>query len=174
MERLDLGPEDIALALISPIQRFDAEPVSYKGQVPAFAIKDRKGKHADRRLDGFFHTPFCDRREQYDGVGSRVYVVAFGAELPRDVAKVVDLAIEDQNIARACRCGGLPPLGRGGDHGKPAMAEPDSGVCVDPGAIIIRPPMPQTVSHGFGVVLQIVDGQGAAQIIDSGDAAHGS
>ena len=97
---------------------------------------------------------------------------AGGGELAADVAVVVDLAVEGDDVAAV---GGMHRLRAAGaeiDDGEPALAQRHAALGLDPDAAAVRPAMAQRVVHGFADRAQRV-GSGRRPPIDhAGNTAH--
>jgi hypothetical protein len=81
------------------------------------SVPERQCKHAVRPPQRFFETPRVDRGQHDFGVGVAAKPSASCTELVMQFAKVVDLAIEDRDVALRVRMHRLTPFGRQVDDG---------------------------------------------------------
>src|SRR5260221_12229874 len=99
-KRLDLGSEMQLAPALADEERLFAEAVARHEEVVAARVPDRKREHPAQALDAAL-APMLVRAQQHLGVGIEREAAAERLGLASQLAKVVDLAVERQDQARA-------------------------------------------------------------------------
>jgi hypothetical protein len=146
--RLQFGAEQEVAADPAVIKRLLAEAVAGEMEDPLLTVPKGDGEHSDALFQRRAKPPFGDRLEQ----GLRIGMAAPGGQPPplerrAQLFVVVDFAIVGEHPAAVVRDHRLVALRRQVDDRKSAVAEPDSGLVVDPASLIVRPAMGDRVRH---------------------------
>ena len=149
-QRPQLGAEQQGAAEAAVVERLLADPVARQGEAPRAPVPERQGEHALRAAQRLLDAPLLDRGQQHLGVGVAAEAVPARPERGPQAAEVVDLAVQDQDVA--ARGGGhrLAAGGREVDDGEPPVAERHAGPGVGPGPGVVGPAVAQRVRHGAG------------------------
>src|SRR5437868_438642 len=94
------------------------------------SIEECEGKHPSEMLSSFDHTIPLDYRKHHFGVRLTAEAGSLRCELRSQLQKVVDLAVEDYDVAPLLRHHRLASFGGQIDDGKAPMTErePDSRI----------------------------------------------
>jgi hypothetical protein len=103
----------------------------------------------DRAIDGLFYPPQRTGLEQHLGVGIAAHGTPGVAKLLADVAIIVDLAVEGDDVTTIGRVHGLGTARAQIDDRESALAEHDPDLGLDPSGTGIRTAMPLRLVHCF-------------------------
>ena len=147
-KRLQLGGEDEAFADAAVIERLFPEPVARQHQRTLAAIPQREREHSSGTFQRARKSPARNGFEQDFGVGmTPPGVRRLGVQPAADLLVIVDLAVEDHDVALACRKHRLVAGGRQIDDRQPPLRQRDAGLGIRPHAVIVRPAMPEQIGH---------------------------
>ena len=166
---LEFRTEDEIAPGPAVVQRLDPQAVAHQPQGPLPAVPEGQGEHARAALNGRARTPLDAGRQKGLGVRAAPEAVAQRFQFPAQVRMVVDLAVEDQDVAAVGRKHGLRAQGRKFQHGQPPMPQGQAGVRLGPDALPVRAAMGQGSGHLTGQGFRVRP----ARTPDSGYAAHG-
>jgi len=149
------------------VQRLDAQVVARNEEGLLVAVPDGEREHAAQVLDAIL-APFFPGVDDGFGVGLRGEGVAERREFFRQLAEVVDLAVEDGDD-RAVRVEQRLLAGGQVDDRQAAVAEADAGFQVD--VALDRTAVELGLIHAFeGGALEIAP---AARVKNANYSAHG-
>ena len=89
---LQLGSEQQTVVSLSPIERFDSQPVTRGEQTLSGRIPDKESEHAPQAVYAFF-APLRVRVQDNFGIALRAKVMPALLEFSADFREIVDLAI---------------------------------------------------------------------------------
>ncbi len=99
---------------MSVIEWFDAHAITRQEEGALLLVPERKGKHPVQARQRIL-APLCPCSQQYFRVRLRAKVVAFAGELFAQLSIVVNLAVEDHDVAAVVGKHWLMPGGGGID-----------------------------------------------------------
>ena len=118
---LDLRAEVETAALHRVVEGLDPVAVPSQGQGVGDAIPNREGEHAIEPVDA--RDPPCGEGVEQDlRIGARDELIPQGLQLSPQLLKVVDLAVENQDVTPVPGDHGLGPGGAEIDDGEPPVA----------------------------------------------------
>src|SRR5258707_11858990 len=127
------------------IQWLDAQPVTNQEQLAFLAVPKGESKHANKTLKCCIHAPAFNSFQHHFSIG--MAAPSTGPKFRADFFKVVDFAIEHNDVSAGGRVHRLMPFRREIDNREPAERQADSCRAVMEGARIIRPTMRQGSAH---------------------------
>src|SRR5262245_825514 len=129
-ERLRLRGEQEEMALMPVVERLLPQPIAREEQPAPRGVPDGEGEHASQSLDTGL-APRDVRLQDHLGVAPRAEGAPLRLERLPELAKVVDLAVEDDPVAPGRIAHGLLPRHQIDDR-QPRHPEPDVVGRVDP------------------------------------------
>ena len=142
-DRLDLGGEEEAPAVETPVQGLLAEAVARQQELAAPHVPDGKGEHAAQLVDHALAAVLVEMENDL-GVAAGLEEMAAADELAPQLAVVVDLAVADDPGAGVLVGDRLMPARQVDDR---EAAHGEAGLAEEHGALIVRPAVDQGVVH---------------------------
>src|SRR5207247_9106793 len=109
VDRVQLGANQERVPRPSVVDRLDAQRVSREWEDALRTIPQRDGEHAVEFSECLFESPLFGSGENHLRVGAASETVATSAKVMLEVRKIVDLAIERDDISAAFGHHGLVP-----------------------------------------------------------------
>jgi hypothetical protein len=142
-QRLPLAREDELRAVVPVPERLLADPVAREQQRPLLAVPRGDREHAVEARERV-RAPLLDRVHGHLGVAVRPELVVQALQLAPELAKVVDLAVQDEPQVAASVCDRLLAARRVDDR-EPPETDRDVGI-LEP-ALVVGPAVPQGRHH---------------------------
>ena len=136
------------------------------------AVPQREGEHADGALDRGLDAPERAGFQQHLGIGIAAHRPAGGCKLAADVAVIVDLAVEGDDVAPVGRMHRLRAAGTEIDDREPALRQHRAAFGLDPDPAAVGTAVAQRLVHGFADRAQRVSRGRRAPVDHAGNAAH--
>jgi hypothetical protein len=142
-DRLDLGGEQEARAVLEVVERLDPDPIPHKPEGARAAVPEGEREHPAERVDAVPALLAVERQDDL-GVTLRVKAVPLPDQGGPQLAEIVDLAVQDDGEPTVVAHDRLLPR-REIDDGEPAVGEPDGTVPERP--LSVGPAVGEAAAH---------------------------
>jgi hypothetical protein len=146
-QRLELRAEHDRVAAHAVVQRLLADAIAREQQLFLADVPYGEREHPDRLTQRLLDTPRFESGEQDFGVGRAAKGRADVMQPISQLTKVVDLAVERDDVAAVRGPHRLCAGGREIENGEASVSERDGRVGRHPVAVGVRPAMGETLRH---------------------------
>ena len=147
-----------------------SEAITDEMEQACLAVPEGKGELAGHALHRGHDAPGDEGRKHHLGVGVTAKGLAQRLEVPAQLGEVVDLAVEDDQVAAIVRPHGLVALDREIEDRQASMTQRHTGLGVEPDPCIVGAPVRHRIRHGTQTGLGVP--AESTWRPESGDTAH--
>ena len=170
-ERLEFGAEEERRSGPAVIERLFSEAVAGEREAAFLPVPEGEGEHADAALDRRGEPPRFDGGEDHFGVRAAAEPVSRAGKLGAQLGEVIDLTVENDDVATARGAHRLMPGGREIEDREPPETQRQPAFRVGPHPGVVRPAMGERGGHARDLILHFGSGPRAIFPV-SGKAAH--